>query len=802
MSKKKNHPKTNPPPPSPTPAPSAPKKSSLRLGILLLAIALLAVGGFLFVRSKRGPVTSAFSASTNVILISIDTVRDDCLQLYDPNGAPTPNLNRIASNGYVFSDMISQVPFTLPSHCTIMTGTYPIKHLVQENTRSKLSDSAVTMAEVFQKGGYSTAGFIGSIVLGTSVGFNQGFQTYDDLFTLSNVKFADLGGIQKNADEVYNSFLHWFDKEKPQKFFAFVHFYDAHAPYEPPPQFTPQEVNIRSMYQGELRYVDSVIGKMYDTLAAKGVWNNTLLIITGDHGEMLGEHGETGHGYFVYEQALRVPLIIVVPGHKGKTVLDKTVQLVDIMPTVLDLQHIAVPSQVQGRSLLPIMEGKQESPRFAFSESLSGSQTFGTAPLRSLQDSTYKYIDTARPELYNIKSDTQEAHNLYDSKHDLADKMKAALQDVIRKNSADAKQTAEERKLSPEESEQLASLGYIGGGATPEVQLTKDPKDYIQYWTDLSKLGTLINEGNYPACFAMTQRMRAADAMPVTGEIFEARCYMGTHDVPKAIAILEDVLKKDPENSAALSAVSDAYAKTGQLEKAIAGYKELVEKQTSMIALQNYASHMMKLGRKEEVLSYLEQLKKAGKLSEKDDEVVGEIYLDMKEYDKARQFLTSAIQINPDGYKAYALLASLMDTQGETVKALQLMERTNGRFDQVDFLLQLGVLYHKTGNIQGETQTFRKIIELHPKDPRGYFYLAKLVLDGGRQFDKVLELAQAGLDLKPVPQYQIFGNYLMADAYTNLGMKDKAESYYAKAKEINATEEENRTPGNMEPQPR
>lgn len=764
-------------------------KISKRALVLVLLVLALAWGGYALLR-KQTVLAGGHREPLNVILISIDTVRDDALSLYNPTGgAPTPNLDRIAEKSYLFTDMISQVPFTLPSHCTMLTGTYPMKHLVQENIKTKLADSAVTLAEVFKQNGYTTAGFIGSIVLASSVGIGQGFDTYEDLFTLTDMKFADLGGVQKSADDVYNEFNNWYSKKSPGKYFAFVHFYDAHAPYDPPEGFVPEQTTPRSMYEGELRYVDSVIGKMYDMLTARGAWEDTLLVITGDHGEMLGEHQEMGHGYFIYQPALKVPLVIVLPHQDRKVVIEKTAQIVDIMPTILQLVGMDVPKTVQGSSLLPLIEGRDDGPRYAYSESLSGSQTFGTAPLRSIQDSTYKYIDTARPELYDIRVDPGEDNNLFSQKTDLAQKMKAKLQEVMSRYSADVKEASEERKLSPEEAEQLASLGYIGGsGAATEVNLSKDPKDFIEYWTDNSKMNTLLKDGNYQECLDMAQKMRKADALAVTAQIFEARCFLGVNQNQKAVVVIEDALKKDPENSQAKSAAADAYAKTGQIDKAAVLYKDLVETQKSMIALQNYAKNMLNLGRKEDVMSYLQQIGKEGKLTEKYDEVVGEIYVSLKENEKARPYLVRSIKNHPDGYQAYALLASVMDAQGDTQGALSLMLNAGPGMDQVDFLLQLGVLYHKVGQPDQEIETFRKLVRLHPKDPRGYFYLGKALLDRGGEYDRVIELASRGLELKPAPQYQIFGNYLMADAYTNLGMRGKAEPFYAKAKEISSLE--------------
>src|SRR5262245_61480748 len=221
---------------------------------------------FLSACGKKENALEKNNSSYNLILVSIDTVRDDYLQLYNSSGAPTPNLNRLAAKGFVFTDVISQVPFTLPSHCTMLTGTYPMKHLVQENTTSKLPQSALTLAEVLKSNGYSTAGFVGSLVLESATGLGQGFDTYDDAFNYHDAKAEDMAGIQRDADTVASCFLRWLDGKKPPKFFAFLHFYDPHTPYDPPAPFIPESRTPQEMYKGELRYVDSVIGKLFDEL--------------------------------------------------------------------------------------------------------------------------------------------------------------------------------------------------------------------------------------------------------------------------------------------------------------------------------------------------------------------------------------------------------------------------------------------------------------------------------------------------------------------------------------------------------
>lgn len=765
------------------PAPQPKSSAGRRFSVLALFVAL-GLSGYFFFRSST-PASDSNKAPYNLILISIDTVRTDALQLYNEKGAPTPSLNRISEKGHVFTDLISQVPFTLPSHCTMLTGTYPMKHLVQENTHDRLSDRALTLAEVLKGGGFKTAGFIGAVVLASDVGMGQGFDVYDDRFTAFDIKFADLSGVQRNADEVYKSFRRWFDNKGDGRFFAFVHFYDPHAPYDPPEPFRPAERSLVSLYRGELSYVDSVIGRMFDDLGQQGVWKNTILVITGDHGEMFGEHEEMGHGYFVYQQALKVPLIIVLPEQQKKAVYDNPVQIVDLMPTMLDLLGVPVPREVQGQSFSPLLEGKSIPPRFAFSESLSGAQNFGTAPLRSIQDSTFKYIDTAHPELYNISSDPMETQNLVDQKKDLAAKMKAKLLQVVAANSADAKEAGEQRKLTSEEEEQFAALGYIGSsGAAPEVNMNLDAKDYIGYWNDLIQVNAHIQHDRFSDALDLIARIKKAGALPVTGQVFEAMADAGLGKCDDAIKILEDLLRKDPENTQGLNALGDCYEKTGDTTNAVKVYRHLVERQGSLIALENYARHMIALGKQEEIISYLDQMQKEGKLTERYNEVLGEIYVKLDQPDKAMEYLRKSIDKNPDDYLSTLFLSNALEKKGDKAGALKVLEDASGRFEQPDFLVQLGLLYHRTGNPQMELNTFTRMVTLHKEDARGYFYLGKALLDGGGPYDKVLELAQRGLELKPSKDMEVFGTYLVADALTNLGRKDEAEPYYAKAQQL------------------
>jgi membrane-anchored protein YejM (alkaline phosphatase superfamily) len=256
------------------------KKYVLHAGVLAL---LLYLAYRTFDRTEESNLQQP--AAINLVLISIDTVRPDYLQVYNSKGAPTPNLSKLAGRGFLFTHAISQVPFTLPSHSTMLTGTYPATHGVRENIATRLGDSAVTLAEVLKSRGYQTAGFIGSVVLESGTGIEQGFDTYDDLFLREHRTVEDRSGIQKDAGTVKRSFVRWLDESgRSSPFFSFIHFYDPHAPYDPPAPFRSDQGNPETLYKGELQYVDSVIGEVVQELSRRQLLNQTMLVITGDHG--------------------------------------------------------------------------------------------------------------------------------------------------------------------------------------------------------------------------------------------------------------------------------------------------------------------------------------------------------------------------------------------------------------------------------------------------------------------------------------------------------------------------------------
>jgi arylsulfatase A-like enzyme len=449
-----------------------------------------------------------------VILISIDTLRADYLKLYSEKGAATPNIEQLAREGTLFKNVVAQVPYTLPSHATMLTGVYPAAHRVRDNVRDLLPSQLPTLAEVFKKNGYDTAGFAGSMVLSQQTGIARGFNYYDDFFSRGDVHAEDLGGIERKAEEVVQSFEYWVNNRQSQSpFFAFLHFYDPHSPYTPPSGYAASN-KLEDLYAGEIKYVDFAIGKLFSVLKNKNLWNDSILLITSDHGEMLNEHGELGHGFFLYQPALAVPLLMRGSGLKAGSSINDVVELADVAPTVLDLAGVQPPAQMQGESLVALSkEGRKKKNRAAFAESYFASLQFGISPIKMIQDGGLKYIEAPYPELYDIASDPGESKNLADDRKSDVQKFRTRLMQFEKANIRDY--SKEQRNVSAEEAEQFAAIGYLGG-QIPESKwdLKKDPKDFIDEWSNSLEATALVNQKEYEKALKMIEEITSKAAMP------------------------------------------------------------------------------------------------------------------------------------------------------------------------------------------------------------------------------------------------------------------------------------------------
>src|SRR5436190_22310386 len=340
-------------------------KSALLAGLFAIGYAALAVP----------------TASPNVVFITIDTLRPDHLGCYGDKQIGTPNIDTLAADGTRFERAYTAVPVTLPSHTVIFTGTYPTLSGVHDFAANKLSPTQATLASVLKDNGYTTGAVIGSAVLDSRFGLNHGFDFYYDHFDFNRLLETNLDEMERPGNIVADVTLDWLSKNYQKKFFLWMHLYDPHFPYRPPAPYSEQYKD--RPYDGEVAFADAQVGRLIRFLKEKGLYQNTLIVLSGDHGESLGEHGEKTHGFFIYNSTLHVPLLFHLPRSSVHTVRDP-VNLADLMPTVLNILKIDVPSQVQGTDLMPIVSGKAPDARRLYAESFLARLHFNWSELRGI----------------------------------------------------------------------------------------------------------------------------------------------------------------------------------------------------------------------------------------------------------------------------------------------------------------------------------------------------------------------------------------------------------------------------------
>ena len=436
-------------------------------------------------------------APIGVVVITLDTTRADRLSVYGFMDAEMPHLERLAREGVVFDQATSVAPLTLPAHSSLLTGLFPPGHGVRDNGDGPLSPAHVTLAESLSGRGFRTGAFVGSVVLAADRGLQQGFDHY------GGVSGWDLTGRtpgprrQRPADEVVSEAISWIETIEDSPFFAWVHLYDPHRPYEPPEPFRSRHAD---PYVAELAFVDSQIGRLLETLDRRQLLERTIVVVAADHGESLGDHGERDHGIFLYDSVLRVPLIIRVPGVSSRRVAD-VVRLVDIMPTVLDLLRAGVPP-MDGSSLVTQLRGQPGAVELdAYAES-QYTLRFGWSPLRALRAGRYKLIEAPRPELYDLERDPFEEHNIHEDRPEVARVLSRRLS-AFGSEASPRHGEHIDPVAAGELRQRLASLGYVGTGPAQAVASRgdrPDPKDCIGglAGASLSRLCEQVGAGAWP----------------------------------------------------------------------------------------------------------------------------------------------------------------------------------------------------------------------------------------------------------------------------------------------------------------
>jgi tetratricopeptide (TPR) repeat protein len=552
----------------------------------------------------------AGAADLNLLLVTIDTLRPDRLSCYSPKYLRTPQIDGLAAKGVLFERAFAHDPETLPSHTNILLGMTSLAHGVSENSKSIVAQEFLTLAEHLKSRGYATGAFVSGFPLDSRFGLNQGFEVYDDHYP-AKVQTGLLFS-ERRAAKTIAAALEWLSVPKG-KWFCWVHLWDPHDPYAPPEPFFSQYQD--DPYSGEVAYVDSQLGLLFGELEKRQLTDKTLIILTGDHGESLGDHGETYHGYFAYNTTLWVPLIITAPGGKAARVKDY-VSHVDIFPTVCDLLGLEKPASLQGDSLLPFLRGKTRKAKPIYFEALEAYLNRGWAPLRGVIENGKKYIDSPIPELYDLENDFGEAKNLA-AASDLPPYQKR-LQEIMKLGASPLTAGAGRRTTDRETLERLRSLGYAASRVT-QLKSSYGPEDDLK---------TLL---------PLEQKVGLATQLRKQGRLAES------------VKLLEDILKERKDFAKAYDQLFEIYRSQGLIDDALQVFERAYAANPgNYLFISGYGVALVKNGKYQKGAEILE---KSLSLYDQDAEVwnsLGVAYGKMGDFEKAGQDFGRALALAPD----------------------------------------------------------------------------------------------------------------------------------------------------------
>ena len=573
----------------PRQAQPAPRKKTpiLPIAALVVVLAGAAAAAWWWFSSARGPHA--------VVLVSIDTLRADRLPMYGYAAGQTPALAAFAGESVLFERAFAHAPQTLPSHTSMFTGLLPFEHRVRDNLGFTLAPGQKTLASMFQGAGYATAGFVSAFVLRPETGVSQGFQTYDATLPAA-ASDASPAEILRAGPDTLAAATKWLDSRNDDRLFLFFHIYEPHAPYTPPARFT-----LKDPYDGEVAYSDELVGQLFAQLRKRGWYDNATIIVTADHGEGLGDHQEKEHGLFLYNETIRVPLMVKLPGGRfGGTRVAEPVQHIDLLPTLAGLAKLAPPSNLRGRNLEPLLGGRGTiAAQGIYAEAMYPRYHFGWSDLASLTDGRYKFIKAPRPELYDLDRDPAERKNILGDRAQAAAALQNGLETILAGRSLDAPSS-----VSAADRAKLAALGYVGSQA-PRVsapgETLPDPKDKVGVLVTYREGVTLIGQGHYEDGLAALKRVLkdSPDMIDVWLQFAGANIRLGRLDA--AYQAYREVIQRRPDEASALLGASTVLMAMNRLDEA-RKYAELAVPHNPAQAHQALANLALVAGRSEDAI--------------------------------------------------------------------------------------------------------------------------------------------------------------------------------------------------------
>jgi choline-sulfatase len=672
--------------------------------------------------------TPPAAARSPVVVISVDTLRADHLPVYGYRGVQTPALDALARDSIVFTNAYSNVPLTLPSHAALLTGLLPFENGVRDNIGFRLDPAHRTLATLLQSASYATGAAVSSYVLRADRGLAAGFDYYDDSMPANPTR--ERAGMESAA-----ALAKWGGAVRDRPLFLFLHIYEPHAPYTPPEPFASRYAS--APYDGEIAAADAAVGSFVDFLKRTGLYDRAILVFLSDHGEGLGDHGEEEHGVFLYREALRVPLFLKRPGSAGAGQrISAPVSLTDVVPTVLSLLSIPVPSDLHGLPLTSLSAASAATDRRIYSETLYPRLGLGWSDLASLADARYHYIHAPRPELYDLAADPGERNDLAPGLPAPFRSMRAALETMSRPFSTP-------EASSPEELKKLAALGYISVSAgTPAGGPFPDPKDKIEALAELKKLFKLYYAGRYSEAIPPARALVAREPQVLSAWNMLSDCLDHTGKLAQAIEALRSGIARVREGTSSGEQLAQAYDNLSLLLQR-AGDAAGRERTLREAVARGLASEPMKgdlarlyvgSGRNAEAVALL---RTGPPVSEAESlETLGVALAGVGREAEAKDALLAALAIEPANARIAFNLGTLLLDAGDAAGARDwFLKSLQSDSASAPTWAQLGFAQAELGDTDGAERSWRKSIELDPRQYNSLFNLAVSELRAGRTED-------------------------------------------------------------------
>ena len=552
-------------------APRRGRRGAWPLALAVLVLAASVVVGARLARRQGAPAGAQRKGPLNVLLVTLDTTRADRLGCYGYAAARTPRLDRLAAGGVRFDNAFADAPITLPSHASLLTGLHPFAHGVRNNGNFYLPDRFETLATVLGRRGYRTAAFVSAFVLDRRYGLARGFETYDDRTDEPDASERS-PEAERRGDRTALACTRWLDVHASggaqPPFFVWLHLYDPHEPYAPPPPF--RETFAGRPYDGEVAFADTAMGSVLDSLQRHGLLDRSLVAVVADHGESLGDHGEETHSMFLYEAAIRVPLILWRPGLlPAGRVVASPVRTVDVAPTILDLLGAPPLAAPGARSLSSVIAGRDEPGPPVYAETWVPKLYMNGAALRALRTERFKLIDAPRPELYDVVRDPGETDNRIAADPDTANRLRAELQRLGAAGGA----AMSVGPVDGEAAEKLRALGYLGASGAmagpPADGSERDPKDLIADFNRLRRAEGAVRDGRFDAAVPVLRAMVAEQPKNAFARLVLGSAYAGMRQHARAAEQLQAYVALVPTSAHAHQSLAVAYANLGDRAAAL-----------------------------------------------------------------------------------------------------------------------------------------------------------------------------------------------------------------------------------------